>query len=74
MNKVMLLLAFYLCLGIILDYRQKHMDVEAKVLQLEAMLEKCITPNGGVWNLQGYYFLCEAVYLGVADYSVSFRD
>lgn len=39
-----------------------------KTIHLEEMLETCL--KHGTWNLQGYYFRCEAVYMGVSEYDV----
>lgn len=32
-------------------------------------MEKCLKKEEP-WNLQGYYFLCEATYMGVSDYHI----
>lgn len=89
MKWIVFLFVFSLHLGFTLEYRRvalkhtafvtTHQKVIAKLKRnnayLNRLIEKCLIENsGGIWNLQGYYFLCQATYLGVNDFQVFLGD
>lgn len=63
-----LLFFFWINLGVTLQYVTVAKQMEQKVNQLEHLIEQCL--KGGKWNLEGFYFLCEANYTGDGPYTI----
>ena len=67
------LIVIWITFGLTLEYfNYQKIKEYSRVKHLEMLMEECL--KGGTWNLQGYYFRCEAVYLGVSDYDIHLGD
>lgn len=73
------LVIIWITFGITFDSLYYHYEIKDKqrlsqINQLETLIEKCLIKEGGIWNLQGYYFLCQATYMGVSDYHIYLKE